>query len=392
MKAEIIAESHKELREKIIPLVDLRAQYDTIRDEIREAVAEVMESSAFIGGPHLAKFEESFALFCGVKHAAGVGSGTSALKLALEGLGVGPGDEVITVPNSFIATAEAISACGATPVFADIDPETDTIDTAQIKRMLTPRTRAVVPVHLYGRPADMDPIMELAREHGLRVVEDACQAHGALYKGRPVGALGHAACFSFYPGKNLGAYGEAGAVVTNDDELDMKIRVLRDHGQKQKYYHDVIGWNDRLDSIQAAVLNVKLKYLSAWNEARRQRAAWYTGRLSGCAATVPKEAPHSRHVYHIYAVGVPDRDECLKFMNARGVGCGVHYPVPIHLQKAYARLGLGEGSYPAAERRCREVISLPIYPELSAEQAQFVTATLLEFLHSRRGWNTGGAL
>lgn len=388
MKAEIHAGSPDNVTPGTftnIPLVDLRAQLEMIRDEIHEAIAGVIESSAFIGGPHLLQFERDFAKLCGVSHAAGVGSGTAALKLALEGLGVGPGDEVITVPNSFIATAEAISACGATPVFSDIDPATDTIETAGLERLLTPRTKAVVPVHLYGQPADMDPISEFARDHGLKVIEDACQAHGALYKGRPVGSLGDAACFSFYPGKNLGAYGEAGAVVTNDGELDGKIRVLRDHGQKLKYRHEVIGWNDRLDGIQAAVLNVKLKYIAGWNEARRQRAAWYTGLLSGSAAKPPEEAPYSRHVYHIYAVGVPDRDECLRFLNARGIGCGIHYPVPIHLQQAYAWLGLREGSSPVAERRCREVLSLPMYPELPAEQVRYIAACLLEFTGSRSG-------
>lgn len=380
MKAEILPQTGR----AFIPLVDLRAQYDSIRDEIGEAIAGVIESSAFIGGPYVARFEESFAQFCGVKHAAGVGSGTAALKLALAGLGIGPGDEVITAPNTFIATAEAISACGAMPVFSDIDPDTDTLDPANLPRLLTPRTKAIVPVHLYGQPADMDPIMEFAREHGLKVIEDACQAHGALYKGRPAGSLADAACFSFYPGKNLGACGEAGAVVTNDGELDRKIRVWRDHGQKLKYYHDVIGWNDRLDGLQAAVLSVKLKYVKAWNEARRQRAGWYNGLLSGSAAVLPREAPYSRHVWHVFAVGVPDRDECLKFMGARGVGCGIHYPVPVHLQKAYAWLGLREGCFPVAERRCREVLSLPLYPELSAAQAQFAAASLREFLEAAR--------
>ncbi len=384
MKAETLPETGR----TIIPLVDLRAQFETIRREVNEAIAAVIESSAFIGGPHVPQFEKAFAQFCSVRHAAGVGSGTSALKLALEGLGVGPGDEVITVPNSFIATAEAISACGAAPVFADIDPETDTMDPDNLKKALTTRTKAVVPVHLYGQTADMDPVLEFAKEHGLKVVEDACQAHGALYKGRPAGSLGDAGCFSFYPGKNLGAYGEAGAVVTGNSELDARIRVFRDHGQKLRYRHEVIGWNDRLDGIQAAVLNVKLKYLAGWNEARRQRAAWYAALLSGRAVKLPEEAPWSRHVYHIYAVGVQDRDECLKFMNARGVGCGVHYPAPIHLQRAYAHLGLGEGSFPAAERRCREVLSLPMYPELTAEQVQYAASTLLEFLQTG---STGGA-
>ncbi len=388
MRAE--SDSEQPTRHMTIPLVDLRAQYDAIRDEITEAVSAVIENSAFIGGRHVLDFENSFARFCGVRHAAGVGSGTSALKLALEGLGVGPGDEVITAPNSFIATAEAISACGAVPVFCDTDPETDTLDPGGLKRVLTVRTKAVIPVHLYGQTADMDPIMEFAREHGLKVVEDACQAHGALYKGRQAGSLGDAGCFSFYPGKNLGAYGEGGAVVTNDAGLDARIRIFRDHGQKLKYRHDVIGWNDRLDGIQAAVLNVKLKYLEGWNEARRTRASWYAALLSGTDAKLPRQAPWARHVYHIYAVGVPDRDECLEFMNARGIGCGVHYPVPIHMQRAYAHMGMREGSCPVAERRCREVLSLPMYPELTTGQASHVAATLLEFLAEKSAGASAG--
>lgn len=366
-----------------IPLVDLKAQYDTIREDVREVIDSVIESSAFVNGPFVAGFEKQFAEFCGCRFAVGVGSGTSALKLALEGLGIGPGDEVITAPNSFIATAEAISACGAVPVFADVDESTDTISAANISKTLTRRTKAVIPVHLYGQTADMDAILNLARERGLKVIEDACQAHGALYKGRPVGSFGHAACFSFYPGKNLGAYGEGGAVVTSDPALERRVRIYRDHGQHEKYYHDIIGWNDRLDGIQAAVLSVKLKYINGWNERRRKLAALYERLLSGSGVRLPREAPYARHVYHIYAAGVPDRDECLRFMAGRGINCGIHYPVPIHLQPAYASLGLREGSFPVAESRAREVLSLPMYPELNESQVVRVAENLLDFMGSR---------
>jgi dTDP-4-amino-4,6-dideoxygalactose transaminase len=310
-----------------------------------------------------------------------VGNGTDALWFALLALGIGPGDEVITAPNTFIATAEAISFCGATPVFADVDPRTYTMDPARLEAAITPKTKAVIPVHLFGQPADMDPILETACRHGLWVVEDACQAHGALYKGRKAGSMGAAGCFSFYPGKNLGAFGEGGAVVTNDEALADRVRRLRDHGQAKKYYHSAIGWNGRLDGIQAAVLQVKLKYLDAGNDARRAHADRYRERLAGVGQVVlPVEADAARHVYHIFAVQVDDRDRVLQAMGDRGIGCGIHYPVPVHLQEAYAHLGLAAGSFPVAERAASRFLSLPMFPELTAGQVDDVAAALTEIV------------
>lgn len=352
-----------------IPFLDLSRQCASIRREITEAMDAVLEQTAFAGGPFVAQFEEHFAEFCGVRHAAGVGSGTDALWAALAVLGVGEGDEVVTVPNTFIATAEAISRCGARPVFVDIDEDRFTLDPEQLERAITPRTRAVVPVHLFGQTADMDPILEIARRRNLRVVEDACQAHGAEYNGRRAGSMGDAGCFSFYPGKNLGAFGEAGAVVTNDPEIDAQIRVLRDHGQTKKYHHAMIGWNARMDGIQGAVLDVKLRHLEGWTRRRREIAAEYDqllGNLPG--VETPRELPDSRHVYHLYPVRVGRRDEVMEQMAAAGVACGIHYPVPVHLTAAYRGLGLGPGSFPVAERYANELLSLPMFPELKPEE------------------------
>ncbi|MBC7188208.1 MAG: DegT/DnrJ/EryC1/StrS family aminotransferase [Calditrichaeota bacterium] len=364
-----------------VPFLDLKAQYQSIGEEVREAVQRVMEQTAFAGGPFVEQFEKEFAAFCGCEYALGVSSGTSALWLALKALNVGPGDEVITVPNSFIATAEAISFCGATPVFVDVDERTYTMDPALLEQAITKRTKAIIPVHLFGQMADMDPIMEVAREHGLYVVEDACQAHGAEYKGRKAGSLGDAGCFSFYPGKNLGAYGEAGAVVTNDRGLAERIRMLRDHGQAKKYYHRLLGWNDRMDGIQAAVLSVKLRYLPEWNKARRAHAATYQRLLSGNTALfVPYEAPYGQHVYHVYAIRTEQRDAMLEYLAKRDIACGIHYPVPIHLQEAYRFLRLGEGSYPVAERCARQFLSLPMYPELTHQQIEYVARAIELFV------------
>jgi dTDP-4-amino-4,6-dideoxygalactose transaminase len=352
-----------------VPFLDLHRQYVSIRREITEAIEAVVERTAFAGGPFVSQFEEHFAEFCGVRHAAGVGSGTDALWAALAALGVGEGDEVVTVPNTFIATAEAISRCGARPVFVDIDEGRYTLDPERLESAITPRTKAIVPVHLFGQMADMDPILEIARDRNLRVVEDACQAHGARYKGLPAGSMGDAGCFSFYPGKNLGAYGEAGAVVTNDAEIDAQIRVLRDHGQTEKYHHETIGWNARMDGIQGAVLDVKLRHLEGWTRRRREIAAEYDqllGNLSG--VETPREFPDSRHVYHLYPVRVDRRDEVMGKMAAAGVHCGIHYPVPLHLTAAYRSLGLGPGSFPVAERCAKEFLSLPMFPELTPEE------------------------
>jgi len=366
-----------------VPFLDLRVQYAAIREDLAGVWQRVLESSAFAGGPFVADFEKEFAPFCGCAFALGVGSGTAALWLTLRGLGVGAGDEVITTPNTFIATAEAISFCGATPVFVDVDPQKYTMDPNLLEAAITSRTKAIIPVHLYGQPADMDPILAAAQHYGLFVVEDACQAHGAEYKGRKAGSLGHASCFSFYPGKNLGAYGEAGAVVTNDAELAQKIRVLRDHGQTQRYEHAVIGWNDRMDGLQGAVLSVKLKHLDEWNEARRAHARLYSRLLDRLEpVTLPREADYARHVYHIYAIRVPHRDALAAALRQQDIWCGIHYPVPIHLQKAYEFLGYGPGRFPVAEQSAREVLSLPMFPELTTQQVETVATGITSFLHA----------
>ncbi len=349
--------------------------------ELLEAFREVTETSAFAGGPFVSRFETEYAEYCQTRYVVGLGSGTDALWLSLLALGVGPGDEVITVPNSFVATAEAISLCGARPVFVDIDERTLTMDPGQLEDAITLRTQAIVPVHLFGQMADMDAILAIARRHGTPVVEDACQAHGAEYKGRKAGSLGVAGCFSFYPGKNLGAFGEAGAVTTDEPELRAKVQMLRDHGQAAKHCHSAIGWNARMDGIQAAVLSLKLRRLEGANEARRAHARMYQELLGDDPRMVlPTAAACNRHVYHIYAVRVHDRDGVLQRMAAQGVHCAVHYPVPIHLQRAYSFLGLGPGSFPVAERCARELLSLPMYPELRLDQIRFVAEALKECL------------
>ncbi len=366
-----------------VPFLDLRVQHEPLMPELLDAFRQVTETSAFAGGPFVARFETEFAAFCQTRHALGVGSGTDALWLSLLALGVGPGDEVITVPNSFMATAEAISLCGARPVFVDIDEETYTMDPAQLEESISLRTQAIVPVHIFGQMADMDAILAVARRHGTPVVEDACQAHGAEYKGRRAGSMGVAGCFSFYPGKNLGAFGEAGAVTTDEPEMRSKIQVLRDHGQAAKYLHSTIGWNARMDGIQAAVLSLKLRRLASANAARREHARVYGELLANEPRVIlPTVAANNLHAYHIYAVRVKDRDGVLQRMAAKGVNCAIHYPVPIHLQKAYAFLGFRQGSFPVAEQCAREFLSLPMYPELRPEQIQFVVETLKECLLS----------
>jgi dTDP-4-amino-4,6-dideoxygalactose transaminase len=297
--------------------------------------------------------------------------------MALLGLGIGPGDEVITVPDTFIATAEAISYCGAKPVFVDVDPMTYNMDPSKIEAAVTPKTCAIIPVHLFGQMADMDPIMAIARNRGIFVVEDASQAHGAEYKGKKAGSIGDAGCFSFYPGKNLGAYGEAGAVVTNNEELDKKMRMLRDHGQAKKNHHTMIGWNARMDGIQGAVLSVKLKHLSSWNEGRRRNATIYDELLKGVkGVTTPKQAAYAKHVYHIYAIRVADRDRLISSLAEKDIHCGIHYPIPVHLLDAYKSLGYQKGGFPVAEKAASEFVSLPMYPELTGEQISRVSAEL----------------
>jgi len=356
-----------------VPFMDLHAHHEPLRAEYDRAIKAVIDSGAFAGGPFVEKFENEFAAHCQVEHAVGVGSGTEALWIALLALGVGPGDEVITVPMTFIATAEAISFTGAVPVFVDIDEETCTMDPAALEKAVTPRTKAIIPVQLFGQPADMDPIVTFARERGLYVIEDAAQAHGAEYRGRRVGSLADAGCFSFYPGKNLGAFGEGGAVVTGDPELAARMRSLRDHGQARKYHHAVVGWNSRMDGIQAAVLSIKLRDLDGNNEKRRTHAASYGRALAGLDGVgLPTVADDRTHVYHVYAVRVREREELMEYLGARDIGCGIHYPVPVHLQEAYGDLGLGRGSFPVSERCADEFLSLPMFPELSTEQIDAV--------------------
>jgi dTDP-4-amino-4,6-dideoxygalactose transaminase len=352
-----------------IPFVDLKAQYATIKDDVDAAIADVVSRANFILGDHVAAFEEEFARYCDCDHGVGVDSGTSALELALRAAGVGAGDEVITVANTFIATTLAISYVGATPVLVDMDPLTYQIDARAIESAITPRTRAILPVHLYGHPADMDPIMEIARRHGLVVVEDASQAHGARYRGRRVGSIGHVAAFSLYPGKNLGAYGDAGIVVTNDPELADRVRMDRNYGSREKYVHESIGFNRRLDTLQAAVLRVKLAHLDRWNEARRRHAAEYTERLGAVDGVVtPQVAPDVEPVFHIYPVRVPRRADVQGRLDQAGVSTVIHYPIPIHLQEAYRDLGYLEGAFPHTEALAREELSLPMFPELESGQ------------------------
>jgi dTDP-4-amino-4,6-dideoxygalactose transaminase len=367
-----------------VPFLDLQAHHAPLADEFATAIGQVIASSAFAGGPFVERFEQQFAAYCGSKHAIGVGNGTDALWLALQAFGIGEGDEVITVPNTFIATAEAILHCKARPVFVDVEEETFTLDPAELEKYVTARTKAIIPVHLFGQPADMDPILKFARAHNLFVIEDAAQAHGALYKGRKAGTLGDAGCFSFYPGKNLGAFGEAGAVITNNADISKKIRVLRDHGQSEKYRHTVVGWNCRMDGIQAAVLSIKLRYLEQANLSRRQHAALYNEAFADIEEVAPPvEADYARHVYHIYAVRVQERDELRRFLAARGIDCGIHYPFPIHLQDAWRRLGYSGGPFPITEKLADQFLSLPMFPELAGEQIEYVVRCVREGTRTR---------
>jgi dTDP-4-amino-4,6-dideoxygalactose transaminase len=338
----------------------------------------VLDSSEFILGGAVADFERRFASYCASNDAVGVNSGTSALHLALLACGVGPGDEVITVPFTFVATVSAIGYAGARGVFVDVDPRYYTMDPARVEAAITPRTKAILPVHLYGQPADMDPLLDIARRHGLALIEDAAQAHGAEYKRRRCGSMGAVSAFSFYPGKNLGAYGEGGAIVCNDEERVRTIRMLRDWGQSKKYEHTLKGFNYRMDGIQGAVLGVKLKYLEQWTEARRSRAALYDRYLADAEVQRPEVRDGCRHVYHVYTVRVPDRERVRTALAAAGINCGIHYPIPVHLQPAHADLGYREGDFPVAERLAREVLSLPMYPELTDEQVATVAAAVRE--------------
>lgn len=362
-----------------IPFVDLKRQYDSIQEEILSAIQEVLQSTAFILGPAVEKFEKEFADFCEAKQAIGVASGTDALLLTLKALEVGEGDEVITVPNTFTATVDAIVKAGAKPVFVEIDPETYNINADQIEERVTPRTKAILPVHLYGQPAEMDAILRIAERHSLHVIEDACQAHGARYKNKRAGSLGTAGCFSFFPGKNLGAYGDGGAITTNNQELAEKIKMLRNYGQRKKYHHEFIGYNSRLDSIQAAVLCVKLKHLDRWNGLRKQHADQYKKLLTSMEIVLPKEAPERTHVYHLFVVRTGTREEFRRYLASKEIADGLHYPVPVHLQKAYRFLGFKQGDFPITEKCADEILSLPMFPELTEEQIKYVTDAIRDY-------------
>jgi dTDP-4-amino-4,6-dideoxygalactose transaminase len=368
----------------VVPFVDLKAQHQSLRTELNAAIQGVLDSCQFTLGSEVTAFEQEFAAHCRTSIGVAVNTGTSALHLALLAAGVGPGDEVITVPFTFVATVSAIDYTGATPVLVDIDPKTYTMDPKAFEAAITPRTKAVIPVHLYGQPADMDPILEIARRHQLVVIEDACQAHGAEYKGRRVGSIGDMGCFSFYPGKNLGACGEGGMVVTADPALARAVRMLRDWGAEKKYHHVLKGYNFRMEGIQGAVLRVKLRHLEAWTEARRAAAATYDRLLASSGIPTPYARPDVRHVYHIYAVRVKDRQACQDALGADGIQTGIHYPFPVHLLPAFSALGYAAGSFPHSEQAAREELSLPMFPELTTAQCEQVTRALREAVTTSR--------
>jgi dTDP-4-amino-4,6-dideoxygalactose transaminase len=365
-----------------IPLVDLKAQYATIKPEIDAAMQRVVNNTSFILGKEVAEFEKNFAAFCTAQYCVGTDSGTAALHLALIILGIQPGDEVITTTHTFIATSEVISLIGAKPVLVDIDPRTYNIDPNKIEAAITPHTRAVIPVHLYGQPAEMDAILDIAQRHNLRVIEDAAQAHGAEYRDKRAGTMGDVACFSFYPGKNLGAYGDAGALVTNDRALAEHARMLRDHGRSEKYAHKLVGYGYRLDALQAAILGAKLPHLDAWNARRREIADFYTEllpRYCGSDIVTPYVPSHIQPVYHIYCIRAENRDGLQKHLRARGIDTGIHYPIPLHVQPVYENLGYKAGDFPNAEKAASEILSLPMYPELTNEQAQQIVDAIRDF-------------
>lgn len=362
----------------MIPYLDLKAQYRAIQPEIDEAVLKVLGSTQYVLGPEVEAFEQEFAAYSEAGHAVGVNSGTSAVHLALLAADVGEGDEVITVPYTFIATTAAVRWTGARPVYVDIDPKTYNLDPTQIEAAITPKTKAILPVHLYGQPADMDPIQEIAQRHNLVVVEDAAQAHGAAYKGRRVGSLGEMAAFSFYPGKNLGAYGEAGLITTNSTEHAEQLRLLRNWGSKERYHNEIKAFNYRMDGLQGAILRVKLRHLEAWNEQRRSKAQLYRELLAGANVTLPFESPNCRHVYHVFAIQTDRRKALTQTFNERQIQYGVHYPIPIHLLEAHRDLGYKQGDFPVAEAVAEKVISLPIFPEMTTQQIETVCSAVLE--------------
>lgn len=359
-----------------VPYLDLKAQYQSIKPEIDAAIARVLDSCQFVLGSEVAAFEQNFAKYCGTSECIALNSGTSALHLALLAAGVGEGDEVITVPFTFVASVSAVLYACATPVLVDIEPRSFNMDPAALEAAITPRTKAILPVHLYGQSADMDSIMDVARRHGLVVIEDAAQAHGAKYKGRPVGSIGDLACFSFYPGKNLGAYGEGGAVTTNNPEFARSVRMLRDWGQDRKYHHVMRGYNYRMEGFQGAILGVKLNHLDRWTEARRAVVSRYNELLAHADVETPLEMPWARHVYHVYTLRSGDRDGLQAALTADGIQTGIHYPVPVHMQPAYAGLGYGPGAFPHAEAAAKQVLSLPLYPEISREAVEHVATAV----------------
>lgn len=371
-----------------VPFVDLAAQYATIGADVNGAISKVLSRADFILGQDVTLFESEFAAFCETKYAVGVDSGTSALEMALMAYGIGRGDEVITTANTFIATTLAISYTGATPVLVDIDPQTYMMDPALLENAITSHTKAIMPVHLYGHPVDMDPVLEIAERHNLVVIEDASQAHGARYKGRRVGSLGHAAAFSLYPGKNLGAYGDAGIVVTNDEKTVETLRLLRNYGSVKKYHHMLRGYNRRLDTLQAAILRVKLERIDAWNAARRQHAQQYNQLLKDSPLALPLVADFAEPVYHLYVVRTQDRDALQAHLQERGVSTVIHYPIPIHLQPAYRDLGYARGDFPITEGYAEQILSLPMYPELTPDAIEYVTGTIEDFVTAHRGVET----
>ena len=363
-----------------VPFVDLKKQYQTIKEEIDEALRSVIENANFILGPSVENFEKKFAEFCGVKYCVGVNSGTAALHLALLAAGIGVGDEVITQPNSFIATAEAVSHTGAKPVFVDINPDTYLMDVSKLEAAITSKTKAIIPVHLYGQVSPMKEILETAKKYNLFVLEDACQAHGATQDGKRVGSFGDAAAFSFYPSKNLGAYGEGGAVVTNNEELAVKIRMLRDHGSSQKYIHNFIGFNMRMEGIQGAVLGIKLQYLDEWNKKRRENAARYFELLQDVPQIkLPVILENNQSNFHLFVIRAERRDDLQKFLKDNGIATGIHYPIPIHLQEAYSTFGWKKGDFPVTEKVADEILSLPMFPEVTEEQILYVSRKIKDF-------------
>lgn len=362
-----------------VPFVDLRSEHRMLRDELNEAIQQVMERSDFALGKDVSLFEEEFARFCDTEYAVGLDSGLSALELSLRAYGIGPGDEVIVPAHTFVATAAAVTFTGARPVFVDVEKSTYNMDIGQVEAAITTRTRAIIPVHLYGLPAEMGPILDLADKHGLVVIEDACQAHGARYKGRRAGSMGHAAAFSFYPTKNLGGCGDAGMMVTNDASVVEQVRAMRNCGQREKYYHELPPFNHRLDTLQAAILRVKLGYLEGWIEARRRNAALYDVLLAESEVVTPKETPEATHVYHLYVIRTPQRDGLQAHLREQGIGAAIHYPVPVHLQPYYAGNGFRRGQFPVTEQVCDQVLSLPMFPGMTVEQVQHVAAEVSRF-------------